>query len=53
MIFKTQWELLKYIIDNNLETYWSDINFWKVYVRNTYTKSSKKVLTFNYDTWTQ
>lgn len=48
MIFNSQKELHKYILEAGLECYWSDLEQKKVYVRSTYNKSNKKILTINY-----
>jgi len=48
MKFNTEKKLHRYILDNNLECYWSNLEERKVYVRNTYTKDNKRILTINY-----
>ena len=48
VVFNTQEELFKYILDNNLEAYGSSLEERKVYVRDTKTKSDKRILTLNY-----
>ena len=44
MEFKTRQELYKYIFDNWLECYWSDLGENKIYVRDTKTKTNKRIL---------